>query len=280
MPNKHRSFPFTLNNYTPAELETLKTLPIAELNIRYLCFGMEVAPETGTPHLQGFLYLTNPRTLTGVHRIPGFARAAVLIAAGSPQENRDYCIKPGEEGGPEKIPGVNFFEFGSLPSQGMRNDLQQAAMDFVESGYSMSKLATEKPDIFIKFHNGFRQMAMLQLQTQRSWKTKILWLHGPTGTGKSRAAQSLACEDLQLFYKDPSSNWWDGYTTQPVCVVDDYRCNMCTFSSLLQLCDRYPLPLQVKGGYVQCRFKWIIFTAPVRPGGTYVLIQFSLYIYN
>ena len=280
MPNKSRSYPFTINNYTEDELATLNSLPIAELNIRYICFGKEIAPETGTPHLQGYIYLVNPRTMVALHRIPGLARAHFVVGRGSPDSNRDYCMKPNEEGGEPKILGEDFFELGNLPAQGMRNDLQQAAVEFVESGYNMGLLAQSKPDIFIKFHNGFRQMAQLQFQTQRNWKTKVLWLCGPTGTGKSRAAASLSSDDLRLYYKDPTNKWWDGYTDQQVAVVDDYRQDMCTFATLLRLFDRYPMPLEVKGGQVQCRFKWIIVTCPKSPGGTevnlfiYITIQF------
>jgi hypothetical protein len=268
MPAKSRTYPFTINNYTPEEVQTLRNLPIAELNIRYLCFGMEVAPETGTPHLQGYVYLVNPRSMVHLHTIPGLQRAHFVIARGTPNENRDYCLKPATPDGQPKTINEDFFELGTLPAQGARNDLQQAAVDFVESGYSLTKLANDKPDIFIKFHNGFRQMANLQLQEQRNWKTKILWLYGPTGTGKSRAAYSLASDDLRLYYKDPTNKWWDGYTDQQVAVVDDYRQDMCTFATLLRLFDRYPMPVEVKLGTVQFRFKWIIITCPKRPGGT------------
>lgn len=269
--SKCRSYCFTLNNYTEIELNALKSVPLEQNNIRYLCFGQEIAPTTGTPHLQGFLYLTNPRTMVALHRLPGFGRAAFIRANGTPQQNRDYCIKGDEEGGPEKVLDENFFEYGSFPSQGARNDLQQAALDFVESGYSMSRLANTKPDIFIKFHNGFRQMAALQFQDQRNWKTKILWLYGPTGTGKSRTAADLSTHGVSLYYKDPTNKWWDGYTNQPVAVVDDYRQDMCTFATLLRLFDRYPMPLEVKGGSIQCRFKWIIITCPKRPGLEHML---------
>lgn len=43
-----RSWCFTWNNYPAAYQPVLD-----QLDVRYLCVGEEIAPGTGTPHLQG-----------------------------------------------------------------------------------------------------------------------------------------------------------------------------------------------------------------------------------
>jgi hypothetical protein len=53
-----RAYCFTLNNYTNADVTVLKSLEFV-----YLIFGYEVG-ESGTRHLQGYFYLTNPKTLS------------------------------------------------------------------------------------------------------------------------------------------------------------------------------------------------------------------------
>lgn len=46
---------FTLNNYTPLDLKMIQKF--AKAHCKYLIYGKEKAPTTGTPHLQGYLQL-------------------------------------------------------------------------------------------------------------------------------------------------------------------------------------------------------------------------------
>lgn len=69
---------------------------------RYVCYGYEWAPGTGTPHLQGFLYFDNARSHRSVCRaLPG---VHVEIARGTAEQAIAYCQKGGE-----------FIEFGTRP---------------------------------------------------------------------------------------------------------------------------------------------------------------------
>ena len=47
-----RNFIFVLNNYTEEDVERLTKFPC-----RYIVFAKEIAPTTGTPHLQGYCEL-------------------------------------------------------------------------------------------------------------------------------------------------------------------------------------------------------------------------------
>lgn len=56
---------FTLNNYTDEEVDFLGTLymdphpfPLNESKVVAVAMSEEIAPTTGTPHLQGYLQLT------------------------------------------------------------------------------------------------------------------------------------------------------------------------------------------------------------------------------
>jgi hypothetical protein len=53
--NRDRSYCFTLNNYT---VDGIKKL-LDNANPDYFVVGFEIAPNTGTPHLQGYLYIKN-----------------------------------------------------------------------------------------------------------------------------------------------------------------------------------------------------------------------------
>ena len=87
--SKNRCFVFTLNNYTDESLIVLD-----ELDCKYLIYGKEVAPSTGTPHLQGYVSFPSPRSLSSVRK--KIVGAHVSVAKGTGVQNRDYCIKEGD----------------------------------------------------------------------------------------------------------------------------------------------------------------------------------------
>lgn len=94
---RSRAFSTTWNNYPDDHQDRLDAL-----EPRYVCYGYEWAPHTGTPHLQGYLYFDNARSLRSIRQqLPG---VHVVVSKGTPAENIAYCSKDGE-----------FVEFGTRP---------------------------------------------------------------------------------------------------------------------------------------------------------------------
>ena len=98
-----RAFCFTINNWTEDDISFLD-----ELSCRYLCYGKEVG-ESGTPHLQGYVYFDNRRSVKGIVKV---LRGHVEVAKGNAEQNAAYCSKDGD-----------FFERGDRPCQGKRTDI-------------------------------------------------------------------------------------------------------------------------------------------------------------
>lgn len=98
---RSRAFCFTINNETLDDIELLMSIPV-----RYMLLGFERGKQTGTPHIQGYLYLDN-QIEKNVLKKKYMPRAHVEIAKGTPQQNYDYCSKE-----------LEYFEFGELPHQG------------------------------------------------------------------------------------------------------------------------------------------------------------------
>lgn len=105
---RFRRAAWTLNNYTDDEVKNLK---INVTLFRYIIWGYEVAPNTGTKHLQGYCALEKPATIERF-KVLISERAHVEFAKASEEKNRAYCIKSG-----------HFEEYGRINSQGQRNDL-------------------------------------------------------------------------------------------------------------------------------------------------------------
>lgn len=78
---------FTVPNYSQKEVDVLQKM--GQEDCVYMCFGKEIAPTTGTPHLQGYCILkrkqfyTYFKTIVGKQMWPVFWRVR-----GSPEANK------------------------------------------------------------------------------------------------------------------------------------------------------------------------------------------------
>lgn len=249
--SQFRAACFTLNNPNTEELENLhNTLK----DFKYAVYQLERG-EQGTAHIQGYAVSAKPKRLGGWKTAIG-ARAHIEQARGSAQQNKDYCTKEPREAGP--------WEYGTMPHPGSRTDIA-GALETIKEGGSIQEIIEAHPEEFVKYHKGL-MAARLIYQPRRNWKTQVLWFYGPTGTGKSRKAYE---EYPESYFKQPSNKWWCGYDGQDSVIIDDYRRDLCTFSELLRLFDRYPMQVETKGGSVQFLAKTIIVTTPKSPRDTW-----------
>ncbi len=113
MPRRQaRNWIFTLNNYSDEQVLHLQLLGASD-EIRYLVYGYELAPTTGTPHLQGFVSFSRRREFSHVSGL--LPQCHLDIARGNASQCRNYCIKGGD-----------FEEFGQPPpDQGKRTDFER-----------------------------------------------------------------------------------------------------------------------------------------------------------
>lgn len=80
---------FTINNYTEEHEKKLQAW-----KSRYMVYGRETAPSTGTRHLQGYVCLANQAKLSAIRAKfgPGWFKPA----KGTPAQNLKYCSKSGD----------------------------------------------------------------------------------------------------------------------------------------------------------------------------------------
>nr|WAE42497.1 MAG: replication associated protein [Cressdnaviricota sp.] len=82
-----RNWAFTLNNYTTEEVEFLKSY-----GFKYIIFGYEEAPTTGTPHLQGYFQLLKKQKIEFIKKNIN-KRMRLATAKGNLEQNKIYCRK-------------------------------------------------------------------------------------------------------------------------------------------------------------------------------------------
>ena len=83
-----RNWVFTLNNYTEDDIQRLAN-PYEQ--VKYIAYGKEIAPNTGTPHLQGYMCLWEPQRMSFFKR--QLPRAHMEPMRGRLQDNDKYVEK-------------------------------------------------------------------------------------------------------------------------------------------------------------------------------------------
>lgn len=250
---------FTLNNPTQEEEDLLLTQGEEIGNdsnlmipLTYLIFGKEYGQGCNTLHFQGYLELKKKLSLSSVKEF--LTRAHWEKAKGTGQQASDYCKKDGD-----------FVEFGTLnPGQGARTDLLKIK-DMIKDGASELEIAEDHFKQWVVYRRSFTAYRSL-LSTSRSWPTKVHVIWGKTGTGKTRYVWDQVMDSSAWTPGD--FKWFDGYTGQRIAIFDDYR-GEYPLQMLLKLCDRYPMQVPIKGGFVEWKPTKIYITSNINPSYWY-----------
>lgn len=245
-----RRFAMTLNNYTDQNYENLKTRG-GEI-FKYLIIGKEVAA-SGTRHLQMYGEIPSKSTILALKRKLvqidlSLSTIHIEVAVADAATNIAYCSKE-----------MVTYEIGIRPKgQGFRSDIS-AVVEDIKAGVTMNELADKHGQFLIKYPTGISNY-FSRYQKPRNFMTIGYWLFGETGTGKSRWAHEKFPD---AFWKDADRRWFDGYQGEETIVIDDYRPTKdLSFQTILRMVDRYPMKVEIKGGYVNFAPKRIIFTTP------------------
>jgi len=142
----------------------------------------------------------------------------------------------------------------------------------IESGETDEALADYDFNLYCSVYRSLTHYRFL-LQKPRDFKTEVIVIHGPTGTGKSK----YCFDNFPDAYWKCRSNWWDGYLNQEVVIMDEFY-GWIQFDLLLRMCDRYPLIVETKGGHVQFRAKTIVFTTNSEPSTWYKNVYFPSFV--
>lgn len=253
-----RRWCFTINNYCEEDLARCQDA-VTDGVCRYICFGLEIAPETGTPHIQGYLECAGQKARRTLSK--AFPRAAFFPAKGSAEQNITYCSKEGkffEDGENPLTPA----EDGSLKGQGRRNDIHRVKQIIAEGG-GMADIIDECSS-YQSLKAG--ELLLKYAEPTRAVKPVVVWIHGPTGTGKSALASEIAPD---AWWTAKSLKWWDGYDAHANVVIDDFRADYCTFHELLRILDRHPYRVETKGGSRQLLATRVVITSPYPPENVY-----------
>lgn len=242
---KSRAYCFTWNNYTDESLTIL-----SELDCRYIIYGKEVAPGTGTPHLQGYVVWNHAKTCRASRSLlPG---CHVSLARGNSLQNKEYCSKGGDS-----------TERGDRPTtNGEKGDKEVARWSDALDNAKTGKLEEIPPDILIRHYSALKRIVTDYMPTVCPLaQTCGIWVYGDSGSGKTRTVMGKWPDS----YVKPRNQWWDGYQLEPTVVCDDVdKFDVKLGGRFKHWADYLPFIAEVKGGSIKIRPEIFIVTSQYR----------------
>lgn len=248
-----RGWVFTLNNWNKEDLARL-----GSIDVKYILYGKEKCPSTGTPHLQGMLYLHLQKTLPAVKAWLGLPRVHLEPMADI-DKSIIYCKKDGQ-----------FYERGVAPkSQKLKGELGGAAsklrwihtLDCAKRG--RHDLIDPQLQITQCRNIDYVYVKELNRVNLRDTTYPMLWLYGKTGTGKSRAAREVFAGDI---HDKMCNKWFNGYTNQRVCLMEDIDLSHAWLLHHMKIWgDRYMFSGEIKGGVIMIRPLMFVVTSNFHP---------------
>lgn len=216
---------FTINNWTEAEWTK-----VINYKCEYGIFGKEIAPTTGTKHIQGYWYFNSQKQGSTLMR--AFPRASLRVAKGTPEQNRAYCSEDGD-----------FVEVGTMPvnSQGHRSDLEKL-MNMAIRGEPIQAIINENPTVYSMYGNQIRMARRDSIKPREMAPTFTTFEMGDIMPPPSKT----------FWFREGGS--WDGYYQQAFVVLFVKRDNPW----IKKVCDKYPLTVPVKYGHEQFNSKRVI----------------------
>lgn len=246
-----QQFVFTLNN----PQEVWATHIIESGHVAYLLGGHEVAPTTGTPHIQGYCELSRPLTRKQISEL--LPRAYIAPRKGTQEQAISYCKKEGNIDIEHGIPGT----------PGARGDLESLC-SMVRAGKRPREIAQLAPAGYAKFskHLNCLRAALVEPRTEIPTVTVF---YGPTGTGKSYKARQVT--ENAYIWGPEQGRWFDGYFGEKDVIFEEFR-GQLPFGMLLRLLDRYDCKVELKGSLMEFCATKIILTSPCHPKDWYTCI--------
>ncbi len=238
MAGRYRNVCFTLNN--PEDM-----IMFDHEEMEYLLYQEETG-ENGTYHFQGYCEFKRQRSLNQAKALLGGDTVHLEPRMGTQSQAIAYCKKPDT-----RVPHTVPYEDGTPRTQGKRTDLE-GFKEAVLGGARQCELVHDHVGVIARYPKFYQTLTSF-VRPQRTTDLVVTLHIGDTGLGKTRAVESEFGTD-PTFFRTPLSNgtpWYDGYDRHTTVLIDDFsgaasHLPLCT---LLQLLDRYPLSLPIKGGH-------------------------------
>lgn len=248
---------FTIQNWT--EIDIPDSLP---KQLSFLIMGKEIAPTTGTSHLQCYCIAASKDIRGTVIKklFPNASNITKEYARGSISQSVTYCMKE------DPNPTI----FGVQPPDqkpGKRSDLEQV-YEQISSG------ATSKQIMQDDFPTWARNYKAIEKAIELSYEPKlyrpdlkVIYKYGETGLGKTY--DTTQTEYPGCYVKPVGKGlWFDNYEHEEVVLIDEFR-GQWPLSDVLQILDNLSPLVERKGSHVRLDANTLVLCSNDHPSTMY-----------
>ena len=239
----------------------------ADKELQSLVYQLEVCPETGRTHVQGYAEFSKPCRFQYAQAVLSIANAHCSARQKTREACVKYCTKEATRAA-DTVPVILGLcaeqAVGEYKSrQGKRTDIS-AMVDLIKSGKRAYDCLEHDPDTFVKYSRGMQEVRRIVQQKQATQirtnlRVEVHW--GEAGAGKTRYVYDKhGVENVFTLVADNGACWFDGYEGQPVLLIDDFK-GWIPYSMLLKLLDIYPLRSPVKGSFTYAAWTHVYITS-------------------
>lgn len=259
VPRSHRTWSWTLNNYTDAHVDMLSAVTAEETF--WMLWGKETGAE-GTDHLQGIIRFKNPVRFNTVKDLfAEFAGARPHIeAAKDAKALVTYCSKDGdvtEAGNPA---------YKILGKRGARTDLG-AIVQAAKAGRTVREGMEEGLISNYQQYKWFQACREAYMEPQKR-SIKFMWLWGETGCGKTHHANDFMREELgdRPMAVKTDHDKYIAYDAERGFIWDELsHTEGNVLSTILGIGGGMPYVMRKMHGHVACYIKYFIITSHYHP---------------
>lgn len=253
--NRSTSWIGTMNNYTDEDEARLQNY-----NCKYLVYGREIAPTTGTRHLQIYIVFNSQKERSTLCRAFPRTHWEAKSQYSSPSDCIAYMKKDGD-----------FFEKGTPPvdaavARQRGGEATKHKWEEIVANSKKGDFHLVDPEIVMKFYSTMKALRKDYMQSPPALEagTEVAyWFYGSAGSGKS---QYVRDHFPQVFDKSANTKWFCGYQNHETLLIDDFDLRHANHVfDLKRWGDRYPFPAETKNGSLIIRPKHVVVTSNYHP---------------
>jgi len=256
-----KRFCVTWNNYTDDYREVLTKL-FQDGTVTYIIAAREIAPSTGTKHLQ--IYLETPEKIRPA-AVSKFIKGHISIANGTAEDSHRYIILGIDKDGKSK---GDLDEEPIIWGQPLADNRKKRSLeDVVAEKKTSSEIAETDPVLYVRHFKGLQALDNERRNAQkRGDQFRVILHYGESGTGKSYDAMALGSSvDENYWQASFKSNQLPDYNGQRSVLMDEWNGGRMPRDELLGFLDRGTRSIRVLYGEKKLLTELIVITSNQAP---------------
>lgn len=206
------------------------------VGIDYICGQLELGSNL---HWQLMVYSKTKRTIVGLRKVFALGH---IEGARNKEELFEYCRKIDDT-----TIADTWFSLGKKPF----NPSDTVDWDVVRQHAMDGKFLEIPSSVFTRYTNNILKInSLFGPKPPRRMDIECWWFYGKAGTGKStRAVSEAEASGLEVYVKEGSHWWWDGYQGEGAVIIDELGPSI-TCDLLKRWCDWVPCRVKIHGGMI------------------------------